>query len=169
MTQEENLNLKKGSEGSSAVNPRRFNNGKLQSPLDEIYWTRVVENRFLRVADMLSGDEYQIDGFLIDPEMYAQKGAVPGDIDYGDFALSRFASRPRTVRLTASASSLCPARSKAGAKRAPSSVSVESRSQSCRSAPTAASQSSCTSAASARPSRTACAPGRISSAFWNAS
>ena len=71
-------------------NPRRFSNGKLFSPLDEIYWTRVVENRFLRVADMLAGDEYQIDGFLIDPEMYAEGGATPGDIDYGDFALSEF-------------------------------------------------------------------------------
>jgi hypothetical protein len=71
-------------------NPRRFNNGKLFSPLDGIYWTRVVENRFLRVADMLAGDEYQIDGFLIDPEMYAEGGATPGDIDYGDYALSEF-------------------------------------------------------------------------------
>lgn len=71
-------------------NPRRFSNGKLFSPLDGTYWTRVVENRFLRVADMLAGEEYQIDGFLIDPEMYAEGGATPGDIDYGDFALSQF-------------------------------------------------------------------------------
>ena len=73
-------------------NPRRFNNGRLFSPIDEIYWTRVVEDRFLRVADMLDGDEYQIDGFLIDPEMYAENGAVPADIDYGDYALTEFAA-----------------------------------------------------------------------------
>lgn len=71
-------------------NPRRYNNAKLFSPLDDIYWTRVVENRFLRVAEMLAGDEYAIDGFLIDPEMYAEGGATPSDVDYGDFALSEF-------------------------------------------------------------------------------
>ena len=71
-------------------NPRRYNNGELPAPTDEVYWTRVVENRFLRVARMLQGDEVQIDGFLIDPEMYALKGATPGGPDFGDFALGEF-------------------------------------------------------------------------------
>ena len=68
-------------------NPRRHNNGELFSPLDDIYWTRVVENRFLRAIEMLDGDEYQLDGLLIDPEMYSLGGAQPPGIDYGDFAL----------------------------------------------------------------------------------
>jgi hypothetical protein len=71
-------------------NSRRFNNGKLPAPTDEIYWTRVVENRFLRVAEMLQGDAYQIDGFLIDPEMYALGGATPPGLDVGDYALGQF-------------------------------------------------------------------------------
>jgi hypothetical protein len=73
-------------------NPRRYNNGTDFSPIDDIYWTRTVENRFLRVAKMLRGDEYQIDGFLIDPELYALGGRQPGyeGLDYGDFALSEF-------------------------------------------------------------------------------
>jgi len=28
-------------------NPRRYNNGRLFAPTDDIYWTRVTENRFL--------------------------------------------------------------------------------------------------------------------------
>jgi len=73
-------------------NRRRYNNGTDFSPLDDIYWTRVVENRFLRVAKLLQGDEYQIDGFLIDPELYALGGRQPGydGLDYGDFALAEF-------------------------------------------------------------------------------
>ncbi len=71
-------------------NPRRANNGKLFSPIDEVYWDRVVESRFLRVADMLQGEEYQVDGFLIDPEMYSARGSIPGDVDYGDYALGEF-------------------------------------------------------------------------------
>ncbi|MBT3375756.1 MAG: hypothetical protein HN742_32560 [Lentisphaerae bacterium] len=71
-------------------NPRRFNNGKLPASTDDIYWQRVVEDRFLRVARMLQGDEYQIDGFLIDPEMYALRGATPPGLDVGDFALDQF-------------------------------------------------------------------------------
>lgn len=78
-------------------NPRRFNNGKLFSPLDEVYWTRVVENRFLRVADTLAGDPYQLDGFLIDPEMYSLEGAIPGDVDYGDYALNEFVKATGTI------------------------------------------------------------------------
>ena len=71
-------------------NPRRHNNGKLFSPIDDIYWERVVEARFLRVARALEGEGYQLDGFLIDPEMYAEGGAIPGDVDYGDYALGEF-------------------------------------------------------------------------------
>ena len=84
--------------GASAVtiedgfrdNPRRYNNGEDFSPLDEIYWTRVVENRFLWLADMLQGQEYQLDGFMIDPEMYAAGARHGPDVDYGDYALEQF-------------------------------------------------------------------------------
>ena len=44
-------------EDGARGNSRRFNNGKLPSPTDEIYWMRVVENRFLRVAKMPQSDE----------------------------------------------------------------------------------------------------------------
>ena len=71
-------------------NPRRYNNGRLFAPTDDIYWTRVVENRFLRVAEMLRGDDFAIDGFLIDPEMYALDAATPPDMDFGDYALGEF-------------------------------------------------------------------------------
>lgn len=71
-------------------NPRRHNNGVLFAPTDDIYWTRVVESRFLRVAEMVRGDEFQIDGFLIDPEMYALRGATPPGLDFGDYALGEF-------------------------------------------------------------------------------
>jgi len=71
-------------------NPRRHNNGTMFAPIDDVYWTRVVEDRFLRVANMVQGDEFQIDGFLIDPEMYALKGATPPGLDFGDYALSEF-------------------------------------------------------------------------------
>jgi len=76
--------------GGIRDNPRRYNNGDLWAPTDDIYWTRVVENRFLRVAELLRGDEYQIDGFLIDPEMYAFGGRAPGGVDFGDYALGEF-------------------------------------------------------------------------------
>ena len=79
-------NVKDGFRG----NPRRYNNGDTFSPMDDVYWTRVVEARFLRVARMLEPDEFQIDGFMIDPEMYALGGRLPGDVDYGDFALGEF-------------------------------------------------------------------------------
>ncbi len=55
-----------------------------------MYWTRVVEARFLRVARMLQGDAFQIDGFMIDPEMYALQGVLPGGVDYGDYTLGEF-------------------------------------------------------------------------------
>jgi len=72
-------------------NPRRHNNGWNFAATDDIFWTRVIENRFLRVAKMLQGDQYQIDGFMIDPEMYAHDGArPPGGVDFGDFALGQF-------------------------------------------------------------------------------
>ncbi|MDP6356054.1 MAG: hypothetical protein QF473_13175 [Planctomycetota bacterium] len=69
---------------------RRYNNGRLFAPTDNIYWTRVVENRFLRVAKMLQDDPFQIDGFLIDTEMYSLGGATPPGLDYGDYALGEF-------------------------------------------------------------------------------
>ena len=77
-------------------NPRRHDNGKKFSPMDDIYWKRVVENRFLRVAERLQGRDYQIDGFLIDSETYRFGGGHPGGIDYGDFALSEFVAATGT-------------------------------------------------------------------------
>ena len=71
-------------------NPRRLNNGTVFAPTDDIYWQRTIEGRFLRVARMLQGDRYQIDGFMFDPELYALGGATPGDVDYGDFAMGQF-------------------------------------------------------------------------------
>lgn len=71
-------------------NPRRCNNGERPSPVDDVYWTRVIEQRFVRVAQMLQGEQYQIDGFLIDSETYGFGGGSPGGVDYGDFALGRF-------------------------------------------------------------------------------
>jgi hypothetical protein len=76
-------------------NPRRLNNGKQFAPTDEIYWKRTIEGRFLRAARMLQGDQYQIDGFMFDPEFYALGGATPGGVDYGDFALGRFVEAQR--------------------------------------------------------------------------
>ena len=71
-------------------NPRRLNNGPVFAPTDDIYWQRTVEGRFLRAARMLQGDQYQIDGFMFDPELYALEGATPGGVDYGDFAMGQF-------------------------------------------------------------------------------
>ncbi len=71
-------------------NPRRHNNGERPSPIDEIYWTRVIEQRFVRAAQMLQGEEYAIDGFLIDSETYGFGGGTPGGVDFGDFALGEF-------------------------------------------------------------------------------
>lgn len=71
-------------------NARRYNNGTDFSPIDDIYWTRVVENRLLWLADMLAGSDCQVDGFMIDPEMYAAGARHGPDIDYGDFAMREF-------------------------------------------------------------------------------
>jgi hypothetical protein len=71
-------------------NPRRYNNGKIWAPTDSIYWTRVVENRFLRVANLCRGEQYRVDGFLIDPEMYLLDSAKPTAPDFGDYAMQQF-------------------------------------------------------------------------------
>ena len=39
--------------------PYRHNNDKTPSILDEKYWQRVIESRFLRAAKLLKGDEFQ--------------------------------------------------------------------------------------------------------------
>ncbi len=56
-------------------NDRRFHDGKLPCPLDELFWERVMTGRFLDVIEMLSGEDYRLDGLIIDPEMYTFNGA----------------------------------------------------------------------------------------------
>ena len=56
-------------------NPRRFHDGKLPCPLDKVFWDRVMTDRFMYIIDLLAGPEYQLDGLLIDPEMYHFNGA----------------------------------------------------------------------------------------------
>ena len=71
-------------------NPRRYNNGTDFSPIDDIYWKRVIENRLLWLADTLDDNSCQLDGFMIDPEMYGAGARHGPDIDYGDFAMRQF-------------------------------------------------------------------------------
>ena len=56
-------------------NPRRYHDGKLPCPLDEVYWDRVMINRFDRILEMLTGEQYRVDGLMIDPEMYYFNGS----------------------------------------------------------------------------------------------
>ena len=55
-------------------NPRRYHDGKMPCPLDKVFWDRVITNRFMYVIKLLSQDTYQLDGLLIDPEMYYFNG-----------------------------------------------------------------------------------------------
>jgi hypothetical protein len=55
-------------------NPRRYHDGRLPCPLDEVYWNRVIVNRFESILNMLAGSEYRVDGLFIDPEMYYLHG-----------------------------------------------------------------------------------------------
>ncbi len=52
-------------------NPRRCVDGVRPCPLDELYWNRIIINRFNKAMELLDGENYRIDGFIIDPEMYA--------------------------------------------------------------------------------------------------
>lgn len=56
-------------------NDRRFHDGNLPCPLDDVFWERVMTRRFLAVIDLLRGDDTRLDGLIIDPEMYALNGA----------------------------------------------------------------------------------------------
>jgi hypothetical protein len=88
-------------------NPARYNDGNLPSPVDPIYWQRTITDRVRRVLDLLQDEnEYALDAVIIDPEMYALKGALPGAADYGTYAFETFlqdtgknpsAQKPTTV------------------------------------------------------------------------
>jgi hypothetical protein len=88
-------------------NPARYNDGKLPSPVDEVYWQRVIVDRVRRVLDLLDDqNQYALDAIIIDPEMYAFGGALPGEPDYGAYAFETFfrdtgktlpAEKPTTV------------------------------------------------------------------------
>ncbi len=72
-------------------NPARFNDGKLPSLVDKIYWKRAILQRVHRVLDLLDDDNiYALDGVIIDPEMYTLSAAVPHGADYGKYAFETF-------------------------------------------------------------------------------
>lgn len=72
-------------------NPARYNDGNLPSPVDPVYWNRVIMNRVSRVLDLLQDQRtYALDAIIIDPEMYALNGGLPGDPDYGRYAFETF-------------------------------------------------------------------------------
>lgn len=73
-----------------ADNPRRYQNGKLPCPLDDVYWDRVITHRFLAVINLLSGDDYRLDGLIIDPEMYTFSGAFLSIPCYCDHCAAEF-------------------------------------------------------------------------------
>ncbi len=72
-------------------NAARFNDGKLPSPVDPVYWQRTIVDRISRLLELLEDrDTYALDAIIIDPEMYALGDALPGDPDYGTFAFDTF-------------------------------------------------------------------------------
>jgi hypothetical protein len=72
-------------------NPARYNDGTLPSPVDPVYWNRVIMNRVSRVLDLLKDQKtYALDAIIIDPEMYALGGGLPGNPDYGKYAFETF-------------------------------------------------------------------------------
>lgn len=72
-------------------NPARYNDGKLPSPLDQVYWKRTILDRADRAIKLLADREkYALDGIIIDPEMYALGGALYGEPDFGKFAFEKY-------------------------------------------------------------------------------
>lgn len=72
-------------------NPARFNDGTIPSPVDPVYWKRVILDRADRALRLLADrDKYALDAIIIDPEMYALNASLPGEADYGTFAFEKF-------------------------------------------------------------------------------
>lgn len=79
-------------------NPARFNDGRLPSPVDPVYWNRVIVDRVRRVLDLLEDKKtYALDAIIIDPEMYALADGLPGHADYGRFAFETYLKESKTV------------------------------------------------------------------------
>jgi hypothetical protein len=72
-------------------NLRRHHMGKLPCPMDEIYWDRVIVRRFERIINLLAGPNYQLDGLIIDPEMYFFGGAFLQQPCYCQWCAGEFA------------------------------------------------------------------------------
>ncbi|HEX7010935.1 MAG TPA: hypothetical protein VF184_13215 [Phycisphaeraceae bacterium] len=78
-------------------NPARFNDGRLPSPVDPIFWKRTIVDRVARVLDLLEDEStYALDAIIIDPEMYALGDALPGEADYGKLAFELFLAETST-------------------------------------------------------------------------
>lgn len=76
-------------EGGAYQNDARFNDDRLPSPLDKVYWKRTITDRVDRALRLLADrDKYQLDAIIIDPEMYAFDGALHSEADYGTFAFN---------------------------------------------------------------------------------
>ncbi len=72
-------------------NPARFNDGRLPSPLDTVYWKRVILDRVDRALRLLGDrEQYALDAIIIDPEMYALNDALWGEPDFGKYAFETY-------------------------------------------------------------------------------
>lgn len=78
-------------EGGTRDNPARYNDGHLPSPVDPVFYKRTILDRVERTMKLLGDkNKYALDAVIIDPEMYALGGALPGDPDYGKFAFELY-------------------------------------------------------------------------------
>ncbi len=74
-------------------NGARFNDQRLPSPIDPVYWKRAILDRVDRALRLLADEEvYALDAIIIDPEMYALGDGIPGEPDFGGYAFNRFLS-----------------------------------------------------------------------------
>lgn len=81
-------------------NPRRCEDGVRPCPLDELYWNRIITNRFKKATELLEGERYRIDGFIIDPEMYAFPSTIMTLPCYCKTCITEFASEnPKAAAL----------------------------------------------------------------------
>ncbi|MHB0947048.1 MAG: hypothetical protein ACYC3B_07740 [Sedimentisphaerales bacterium] len=72
---------------------RRCDDGVRPCPLDERYWDRVIINRFNKALELLEGNDYRIDGFIIDPEMYAFPNTIMTLPCYCKDCIAEFAAK----------------------------------------------------------------------------
>jgi len=78
-------------DGGTRDNSARYNDGNLPSPVDPVFFKRTILDRIDRTLKLLGDkDKYALDAVIIDPEMYALAGALPGDPDYGKFAFEQY-------------------------------------------------------------------------------